>query len=138
VSIRADRGLARILGILVVTTVMAGCDGAASNSNAGDAASSTAGASVSTPASASDGVVTLSWSAPTENTDGSALTNLAGFDIHYGTDPNALSEKISINTVGMLTYVIDNLSSGTWYFEVIAVNTSGIESGPSSTVSATI
>jgi hypothetical protein len=119
---------------------MAGCDGTASNSSASDSTSSTAGVSSGTGAStpASAGAVTLSWVAPTENTDGTALTNLAGFDIHYGTDPNALSQEISISTVGMLTYVIDNLSSGTWYFEVIAVNDSGVESGPSSTVSATI
>jgi hypothetical protein len=82
--------------------------------------------------------VTLSWAAPTQNTDGSALTNLAGYNIYYGTSAAALTQKVTINTVGMLTYVISNLNSGTWYFEVIAVNSSGIDSGPSSVVSTTI
>jgi hypothetical protein len=38
----------------------------------------------------------------------------------------------------MLTYVVSNLTAGTWYFEVTAVNSAGVDSGPSSTVSATI
>jgi len=82
--------------------------------------------------------VTLSWAAPTENTDGSALTNLSGYNIYYGTSASNLTQKVTINTVGMLTYVITNLSSGTWYFEVIAVNSTGVDSGPSSVVSTTI
>jgi len=84
------------------------------------------------------GTVTLSWTAPTENTNGTALTNLAGYTIYYGTSATALTEKISISTVGMLNYVISNLSSGTWYFQIVAVNSSGVQSNPTSTVSATI
>ena len=49
-----------------------------------------------------------------------------------------MTQKVSINTVGLLTYVVGNLAAGTWYFEVVAVNSSGVQSGPSSTVSATI
>jgi hypothetical protein len=82
--------------------------------------------------------ITLSWAAPTENTDGSALTNLSGFDIYYGTSSAALTQKININSVGLLTYVVENLSSGTWFFEVVAVNAAGVQSGPSSVVSVTI
>jgi hypothetical protein len=80
----------------------------------------------------------LSWAAPTENTDGSALTNLAGYDIYYGTSANAMTQKVNINTVGMLTYVISNLSAGTWYFEILAVNSQGVESNPSGVVSTTL
>jgi hypothetical protein len=82
--------------------------------------------------------ITLSWAAPTENTDGSALTNLAGFDIYNGTSAASLTQKISINSVGLLTYVVENLSSGTWFFEVVAVNAAGVQSGPSSVVSVSI
>jgi hypothetical protein len=84
------------------------------------------------------GSVTLSWTAPTENTNGTALTNLAGFDIHYGNSAGAMTRKISINSVGNLSYVIDDLNAGTWYFEVYAINAFGVQSGPSSTVSTTI
>lgn len=82
--------------------------------------------------------VTLSWTAPTTNTDGSALTNLSGFDIYYGRSADDLTQKISLGTVGQLSYVIENLSAGTWYFEVIAINSSGVESGPSTTASTVI
>jgi hypothetical protein len=49
-----------------------------------------------------------------------------------------MTTKISIATVGMLTYVISNLNSGTWYFAITSVNTSGVESTLSATVSTTI
>ena len=82
--------------------------------------------------------ITLAWDAPTQNTDGSALTNLQGYEIHYGTSASSLTQKISINSTGQQNYVVDNLTSGTWYFEVIALNSSGTPSGPSSIVSVTL
>ena len=36
-----------------------------------------------------DGSITLSWTAPTENEDGSALTDLAAYKIYYGTSPGS-------------------------------------------------
>ena len=99
--------------------------------------SSTSGSGGTTPPATSD-TVTLSWTAPDENTNGTALTNLAGYQINYGTSPTALTQQISINTVGVTNYVVSNLSSGTWYFEIVAVNSAGLQSGPSSVVSTTI
>jgi Calx-beta domain len=89
-------------------------------------------------AGSSSGTVTLSWAAPTENTNGSALTNLAGYDIYYGTSPSALTQKVTINSVAVLSYVISDLSSGTWYFEVKSVNTLGVQSVPSNPVSTSV
>jgi hypothetical protein len=104
--------------------------------------STTPAATAATPAPAAPVAqtesVTLAWAAPTENTDGSALTNLAGFDIYYGTSASALTQKVAINSVGLLTYVVENLPAGTWYFEVVAINATGVQSGPSSVVSLTI
>ena len=82
--------------------------------------------------------LTLSWSAPTENTNGSALTNLAGYIIYYGTSASAMTQTIDINTVGVLNYVVDNLSAGSWYFQIVAVNAAGEQSSPSAIVSASI
>jgi hypothetical protein len=89
-------------------------------------------------AGSASGAVTLSWTAPTTNTNGSALTNLAGFDIHYGKSASAMTYRIAIGSVSVLSYVIDNLTSGTWYFEVFAVNSAGVQSGPSSLVHTAI
>jgi len=82
--------------------------------------------------------VTLAWTAPTENTDGSPLTDLAGYRIYYGTDPTELTNSIDINNVGVLTYVVGNLAQGTWYFAVTAINSDNAESDFSYTVDTTI
>ena len=81
---------------------------------------------------------TLSWEAPTTNTNGTALTNLAGYRIYYGSSATDLSQKVQLNGVGVQTYVFDNLQAGTWYFAVMAVTSAGVESALSNKVSATI
>lgn len=72
-----------------------------------------------------NGVVTLSWAAPTENTDGSPLLDLAGYEIHLGPQSGSYSDSISIANPGITTYVIDDLTSGTHYFAMKAVNSQG-------------
>ncbi|MGA1498362.1 MAG: putative Ig domain-containing protein [Steroidobacteraceae bacterium] len=81
------------------------------------------------------GSATLSWTPPTQNSDGSTLLNLAGYRIYYGQSPSQLTEQVVINSAGLSTYVIENLSPATWYFSMTAVNSSGVESERSSTVS---
>ena len=66
------------------------------------------------------------------------MTNLAGYIIYYGTSASAMTQTIDINTVGMLTYVVGDLSAGNWYFQIVAVNAAGVESSPSATVNASI
>ncbi len=74
------------------------------------------------------GNVTLSWMPPTQNADGSALTNLAGYRIHYGTNSAALSQTVDINNPGLTRYVVENLSPATWNFAMQAFNSKGEES----------
>ena len=72
---------------------------------------------------------TLSWEAPTVNTDGSVLTDLAGYKIHYGTASGDYTSTLSVATPGLSTYVIDGLTVGQQYFfAVTAVSTDGVES----------
>jgi Putative Ig domain len=84
------------------------------------------------------GTATVSWVPPTMNEDGTALTNLASYRVRYGRSDTDLSELVSINNPAINTYVIDNLSSGTWFFAVIAVNSQGVESALSNVASKTI
>lgn len=84
------------------------------------------------------GSATLSWTPPTQNTDGSALTNLAGYRIHYGTNSSSLSQTVKISNPGVASYVVENLSPATWYFAVKAYNSSGVESSLSNLASKTI
>ena len=84
------------------------------------------------------GTATITWTAPVTNTDGSALTDLAGYHVHYGTSPSALSTVVDVGSPGTTTYTVGNLSSGTWYFAVTAYTTSGLESALSKTGSKSI
>ena len=85
-----------------------------------------------------DGTATVSWEAPTITTQGTALTNLAGYRIYYGLSESELTQSVKLDNVGTQTYVVDNLGAGTWYFAVKAVTSVGIESPLSEIVSKTI
>ena len=85
--------------------------------------------SVNTTAVNTTGAATLSWTPPTENTDDTTLTNLAGYKIYYGLSPSSLTNSITINNAGISSYVIDNLSSSrTYYFSITAINSFNVES----------
>jgi hypothetical protein len=84
------------------------------------------------------GAATVSWEAPTTNTNGTPLTDLAGYRIYYGSSPESLAHSVQIKTVGLQTYVIDDLEAGTWYFAVMAVAANGTESTLSDIVAKTI
>lgn len=86
----------------------------------------------------SNGRATLLWTPPTENTDGTVLTDLSGYQIHYGTSPSALTQTITIDNSGLTTYVVENLSPATWYFAITAVTTAGAQSSYSNVASKTI
>lgn len=84
------------------------------------------------------GAATLQWTPPTRNTDGSSLTNLAGYRIYYGTSSSALNQTVSIGNSSVSTYVVDDLSPATYYFAVKAVTSSGAESSLSNLASKRI
>ena len=74
-----------------------------------------------------DGTALVSWMPPTENTDGSPLTDLAGFKVYYGTSPGNYSNTETIGP-GLSSYLVESLPVSSWYFVMTAFNTSGIES----------
>jgi len=74
------------------------------------------------------GSATLSWTLPTQNEDGSPLTDLAGFKIYYGTNSGSYSTPIRIDNPGITTYVVENLTPTTYYFVSAAFNSSDVES----------
>jgi hypothetical protein len=133
----ALKSLKLVLVLALVASLLAGCndgDSTASGSAAAAASSSSGGSG----APASSGTATLSWQAPTTTTNGGALTNLAGYRVYYGLSAANLNQTIQITTVGLQTYVIDDLAPGTWYFAIRAVTTAGVESAMSDVVSLTI
>lgn len=76
------------------------------------------------------GAVTLSWTPPTQNTDGTSLANLAGYRVVYGTSASAMNQMVQVNA-GVSSIVVDNLAPATYYFAVRAYTTSGVESSNS-------
>jgi hypothetical protein len=91
-----------------------------------------------TPVKTINGVATLDWQPPTENNDGTILTNLAGYTVYYGTSPSNLSQSVKISNPGVASYTVTGLTSGTWYFAVTAYSADGVESTRTTTVSTTI
>jgi len=84
------------------------------------------------------GSATLSWNPPTENSDGTLLTDLAGYRIYYGRSADQLSRSVVVNNPGLTRYVIENLAPARWHFAMTSVNGAGLESSRSRTVSKLI
>jgi len=97
--------------------------------------SSSSGVSV---APKGEGTALISWTAPTENTDNSTLNDLAGFKIHYGTFPGEYDNTITIDNVGLSSFLVEDLGASDWFFVMTAFNSSGIESAYSEEVFKTI
>lgn len=73
------------------------------------------------------GSAALSWTAPTKNTDGSSLTDLAGYRVYHGISPTALTDMVQLSAA-TLSHTYGQLAPGTHYFAIAAYNTSGVES----------
>jgi hypothetical protein len=84
------------------------------------------------------GAATVNWHPPTQNTNGSTITNLAGYTIEYGTNKSNLTSSVKLTNPGLTSYVVENLAAGTYYFGVTAYNSAGGTSSVSSIASKTI
>ena len=82
------------------------------------------------------GSVTLSWSAPTTNSDGSPLTDLGGYIVHYGTSTGNYAYSSNIGNFTSTT--ISNLSPGIWYFAITTYDVHGNESAYSAELSSNV
>ena len=81
---------------------------------------------------------TLHWEMPTENTNGTPLSDLQGYTIIYGSSPEAMNKWVTISDIGTTSYVVSDLESGTWYFAILSYTASGVNSALSNVVSKTI
>jgi hypothetical protein len=87
---------------------------------------------------AGTGTATVSWVKPTQNSDGTPLTDLAGFVVKYGNSPTTLTQRIPVDDPSMTRYTVQNLGKGTWFFTVVSYTVAGVESEVSQVVSKTI
>ena len=81
---------------------------------------------------------TVSWTAPVQNTDGTPLTDVAGYVISYGRSPNRLTKSIVVSDPGLTTGTVTGLAAGNYYFSVATRNSTGALSTASSVVSKTV
>jgi hypothetical protein len=101
----------------------------------------TSGSTTTSPPStttASSSSVTLGWVAPTENSNGTPITDLAGYKIHYGTASQEYTQVVSLANPSLSRYVVDSLTSGTYYFAITAYNSQGTESAFSGEITTTL
>jgi len=126
------------LAPIVIGVFAAGCNSSAVSPASSSAASGNSQAAPVLPQSAGTGSVTLNWVAPVTNSDGTTLTNLAGYYIHYGNTTTAMNNVIHVPTPGLTIYVIDNLPTGKYYFSISSYSAAGVESPPSPVISTTL
>ena len=84
------------------------------------------------------GSATITWTAPTQNTDGSALTDLDAYMIYYGVSEGTYPNQVRIDNPGLTSYVIENLPPDTYFFVATSINTNGVESTFSNVTTKTV
>jgi|GEM_PF-6701530 len=99
--------------------------------------------------------VKLAWNVPTTNSDGTTLSDLAGYELSFGTSPGNYSRKILIplrdksldcngsghdqesDIVKRCNYTVTGLREGNYYFVISAYNSRGEKSMNSNEVMKT-
>jgi hypothetical protein len=87
---------------------------------------------------AATGSVTLSWTPPTENEDGSQLTDLAAYRIYWSRAGESYGPPATISNPTVTRYVVEGLAPGTYEFVASAVNGLGVESRFSNVITRTV
>jgi len=93
----------------------------------------TSGATYNITCDWTDDKATLTWTAPTQNTDGTPLTDLAGFKLMRGLSPGGPydQETIDIPDPNATSYVDQPLLGGQYCYVSLAYNAIGTESDQS-------
>jgi hypothetical protein len=82
--------------------------------------------------------VEVSWTPPTQNNDGSTLTDLSGYKIHYGTASGNYTDSVAVDNAGITRYSLASLPKGTVFIAMTAVNKAGAESDFSKETTVTV
>ncbi len=83
----------------------------------------------------------IAWSAPVTNTDGTSLTDLAGYKLYYGPSSGVYSGYVNlgdITSVSLTTLATMLPAPGTYYISLTVYNATGVESSFSNEVYITI
>jgi hypothetical protein len=77
-----------------------------------------------------DGSITVSWTPPTHNEDGSLLTDLAAYKFYLGRSPGNYTKQVRVDTPGggLTSFVIVNLTPANYFIVATAININEDES----------
>jgi hypothetical protein len=75
----------------------------------------------------------ITWTLPTQNADGSTLTDLAGLHVYYGLDSDNLQSVQDVPNPSATSTTLP-LTSGHWYIRIKAYDTEGRDSDQFSAV----
>jgi hypothetical protein len=95
-------------------------------------------AALSGAAAVTSGSALLTWNAPSTYTDGSTLTDLAGYKVYWGNAQGSYQNSYQINNGGASSYTVKGLAAGRWYFRVTSLTAAGQESTPTPELSKLI
>ena len=90
------------------------------------------------PALEGSGVASLQWETPPSKVSGEPLDDLAGYRILYGRSSSDLDHSVLITDPATTSYQFSTLTSGVWYFAVVAVNSNGLEGPPTTLATKSI
>jgi len=121
---RSTGGSAQVGPISAQTTYSLSCSGAG-------------GTSLAMVALRVNGVMTLTWVAPTENVDGTPLTDLAGYRVYYGTSSRGYGDPVAVANPTQSSVEIP-APSGDYYVAMTALDAEGNESAYSNEVLKTV
>ncbi len=113
-----------VVALLGIGAMLSACDqdqsstATATQSAVPDAASPSGGT----------GTLTLAWDPPTDNTDGSSLSDLQGYKVYYGEKSGTYTSVLDVPNPSLTSYVVQNLPPGTYYFALADYNSQGVES----------
>jgi hypothetical protein len=88
--------------------------------------------------SGATGSTLLTWVPPTQNSNGTPLTDLAGYKVYWGTSQGNYPNSVTLSNPGLASYLVENLAPATYFFVVTAVNAGGTESQFSNVATKTI
>ena len=82
---------------------------------------------------------TLQWDAPSTRTDSTAVSvsDIIGYRLYYGTSATDLPKHIDIQNGSTMQYDI-TLPTGSYYFQISAIDTNGSEGQKSTTIKKSI
>ncbi len=100
----------------------------------------TSGTDTTNQASSTVADIDLSWIAPSEREDNSALSlsEIAGYKIYYGTTQGDYRSSVNINDSSSVGHTLVDFPAGTYYFVVTIYDTEGRESSYSTEIKITI